>query len=57
MGIVVDGDADDDDDDDYCFYGMVDQRKELSLISSWDSCQRFSQSQNSDTRQAKLEPA
>ena len=25
-----------------CFWGMVDQQKALSLISSWDHCQRFS---------------
>ena len=48
---------DDDDDDDELFCGMVDQRKALSLISSRDHCQRSSQSQISNTPQARFEPA
>ena len=43
-----DGDDDDDDDDEF-FYGMIDQRKALSLISSRDHCQRSSPSRISDT--------
>ena len=32
-----------------CFYGIVDQPKEFSLISSRDHCQRSSPSRISDT--------
>ena len=38
-----------------CFCGMVDQGKALSLISSRDLCQRFSQSQILDTPRAGFE--
>ena len=40
-----------------CFCGMVDLRKALSFISSWDHCQRFSTSQISDTPRAGFEAA
>ena len=39
-----------------CFCGMVDWRKEFSLISSWDHCQRSSPLQISDTPRAEFEP-
>ena len=39
------------------FCGMVDRRKEFSLISSRDHCQRSSPSRNSETPQAGSEPA
>ena len=38
-------------------FKMVDQGKELSLISSQDHCQRFSPLQISDMQQARYEPA
>ena len=38
-----------------CFCGMVDQRKALSLISSWDHCQRSSPSRIFDMPQAGFE--
>lgn len=41
----------------YYVFRMVDQRKELSLFSSQDYCQRFSPSPISDTQQAGYEPA
>ena len=40
-----------------CFLGMVDLRKALSFISSWDHCQRFSTSQISDKPRAGFEAA
>ena len=40
-----------------CFCGMVDPPKAFSLISSRDHCQRYSQSQISDTPGAGSEPA
>ena len=46
--------GDDVDDELFLWYG-VDQRKALSLISSWDHCQRSSPSRISDTR--GFEPA
>ena len=39
-----------------CFCRMVDRRKVLSLISSWDRFQRFSPLQIGDTLQARFEP-
>ena len=39
------------------FCGMVDRKKTLSFISSWDYCQRFSPSQISHTPGAWFEPA
>ena len=36
---------------------MVDRRTALSIISSWDHCQRFSPSQISNTSRAGFEPA
>ena len=39
------------------FCGMVDRRKEFSLISSRDHCQRSSPSRISNTSQAGFEPA
>ena len=53
--------SDDDYDDDEmmmmnCFCGMVDRRKESSLISSRDHCQRFSPSRISNTPRAGFEP-
>ena len=39
-----------------CFFGMVDQQKVLSLISSQDHCQGSSPSQISDTPQVRFEP-
>ena len=41
----------------YYVFRMVDQRKELSLFSSQDYCQRFSPSPISDTQQVGYEPA
>ena len=35
-----------------CFCGMADRRKVLSLISSWDHCQRFSPSRISNPPRA-----
>ena len=40
-----------------CFYGMVDRRKALSLISIQDHCQSSSTSRNFDTPRARFEPA
>ena len=40
-----------------CFCGMDDRWKALSLISSWDHCQRSSSSRISNTPRAGLEPA
>ena len=40
-----------------CFSGMVDQRKALSLISSWNHCQRSSPLRISDMLRAGFEPA
>ena len=40
-----------------CFYGMVNQRKALSLICSRHHCQRFLPAQISDTLRAGFEPA
>ena len=39
-----------------CFCGMVDRRKTISLMSSWDHCQRSSPSRISDTPRARFEP-
>ena len=39
-----------------CFCGMVDRREALTLISSWDHCQRSSPSGISDTPRAGFEP-
>ena len=39
------------------FCGMVDRRRALSLITSWDHCRRSSPSQISFTPQAVFEPA
>ena len=39
------------------FYVMVDRQDALSLISSWDHCQRFLPSQISDTPRTGFEPA
>ena len=43
-------------DDELFFYGMVERRKPLSLISSRDHCQRSSPSRISDTPPAGFEP-
>ena len=40
-----------------CFYGMVDGRKALSLMSSWNHRQRFSPSQISETLRTGFETA
>ena len=40
-----------------CFCGMIDRHKALSLISSWDHCQRSSPRRISDTSRAGFEPA
>ena len=40
-----------------CFCGMVDRRKEFSIISNRDHCQRSSPSLISDTPRAGFEPA
>ena len=40
-----------------CFYGMVDQRKAFSLVSSRHHCQRSSPSRISDMPRAGFEPA
>ena len=40
-----------------CFCGMIDRRKEFSLISSQDRRQRFSPFRISNTPRAGLEPA
>ena len=40
-----------------CFCGMVDRRKAVSLISSWDHCQRSSPSRIFDMARAGFEPA
>ena len=40
-----------------CFYGMVDQQKMFSLISSQDHCQRFSPLQISERLQTGFERA
>ena len=39
-----------------CFCGMVHRRKEFSLISRWDQCQRSSPSRISDTPRARSKP-
>ena len=39
------------------FCGMVHQREALSLISSWENCQRSSPSQTSNTPEAGFQPA
>ena len=41
----------------YFFWGMVDQRKALNLISSQDHCQKPSPLRISDTPRAGFEPA
>ena len=38
-----------------CFCGLVDQRKALTLISSWNNCGGVSLSQTSDMPQAGFE--
>ena len=45
-----------DDDELFFFFGMVDRRKVLKLISSRDQCQRFSPSQTFYIQRAGLEP-
>ena len=40
-----------------CFCGMVDYKKTLILITSWEICQTLSPSWNSGTRQAGFVPA
>ena len=40
-----------------CFYGMVDQRKAFSLISSRNHCQRFLSPEISDTLRGGFKPA
>ena len=40
-----------------CYRGIVDRRKAVSLISSWDQCQRSSPSCVSDTLPEGFEPA
>ena len=40
-----------------CFCGMVNRRKALSLIYSWDHCRRSSPLRISDTPRAGFEPA
>ena len=47
----------DDDNDDELFSGMIDRHKAFSLISHWDHCQRFLQSQFSSTTKAGTESA
>ena len=49
--------GDDDNDDDKLFCGIVDRQTAVSLISSQDHCQRFSQSQTFDTPRAGFESA
>ena len=52
-----DGDDNDDGcDDDDGFCRMVNWRKALSIICSWDRCHRFSMSQISDMPRAGFEP-
>ena len=38
LTMTIDDDDDDDDDMMNCYCGMVDLRKTLSLISSWNHC-------------------
>ena len=49
--------SDDGDDDDELLCGVVNRQKAFSLISSWDHCQRSSQSRISNTPRAGFEPA
>ena len=39
-----------------CFYGMVDQRKAFSFISSQDHCQRSTPSEISNVPRGEFEP-